>query len=167
MQIKGNWLGTRPRMRGLLLVILLLMGCIQRTPVTPPAPTTQPAPSAAISVAGNYDTAVTLAENSCGEVTVAAMPTQVEHEPGTPSLFLTHAGNRFSGTLQSDATFSTDPLVLHGGSDTYTVTVQGQFALTGFEAQTTVAVQQTRAPQSCQYTVAWVGTKQGPPNIIP
>lgn len=167
MRIKGNWLGTYPRMRGLLLVMLLLMGCIQRAPITPPAPTAQPALNPAISVAGNYDTAVTLAENSCGEVTVAAMPTQVEHEPGTSPLFLTHAGNRFSGALQPDATFSTDPLVLHSGSETYTVTVQGQFALTGFDAQTTVAVQQTRAPQSCQYTVAWVGTKQGPLNVIP
>ena len=163
MQINTKWLGTRHSAINLLFVALVVVGCIRPETPEPPATTLPPA----ISVAGSYDTAVTLAENSCGAVTVESMPTQVEQTPGGGHLILTHAGNDFNGALQPDATFITDPLILRGGGDTYTVTVQGHFTATGFDAQTTVAVHQARAPQNCQYTVYWVGSKQGTPNVIP
>lgn len=158
------------RLRG-LLVAFVLVGCIPLETVQPsagaPQPTHSPTGSPEISVAGTYTTVVTLAENSCGAVTVASLPTAVEQQPGELDFVLTHAGNRFNGTLQPDAAFTTDPLILHSGRDTYTVTVRGSFAPTGFAAQTKVEVQQVQAPQSCDYTVHWVGTKQGPPNDLP
>jgi len=163
---------TMPYPQGcVLLMALLLCGCVPLKPLQPPAalpqPTKSPIHSPTIHVAGTYATAVTLAESSCGAVTVAAMPTEVEQQPGKADFVLTHAGNQFNGTLQLDAAFTTDPLILHSGRDSYTVTVQGTFTPTGFDAQTTVAVQQVQAPQNCEYRVHWAGTKQGAPNVLP
>jgi hypothetical protein len=173
MQANLNWRHAKRSVIMLLFCCLALTGCIRAEQIQPKGAQPEAAqpeattPPPAISVAGSYDTAVTLAENNCGPVTVEPMPTQVEQQPGETSLVLTHAGNHFNGILQPDATFITEPLILRGGGDTYTVTVQGHFATTGFDALTTVIVQQSVKPQNCQYTVRWLGTKQGAPNVIP
>lgn len=163
MQANISWQNARHSATILLLCCLTLGGCIRPEGVQPAPSPTQPV----ISVAGRYDTAVTLVENNCGPITVEPMLTEVTQEPGQTQLLLSHAGNHFNGTLAPDATFTTKPLILRGGGATYTVTITGQFALTGFAALTTVAVQQLVKPQNCQYQVRWVGTKQGKPNIIP
>lgn len=167
MQIKVSWQNASHRAIILLLCCLTLCGCIRAEGIQPAPTPTQPVISPVISVAGRYDTAVTLLENNCGPITVEPMLTEVAHEPGETQLILTHAGNHFNGTLQPGAIFATQPLILRGGGATYTVTVTGQFARTGFDALTTIAVQQLVEPQKCQYRVRWVGTKQGKPNVIP
>ena len=60
------------------------------TPTTPTTPL--------IAVAGDYTTAVALTENTCGQVTVAALLTRVEHVPGARQLRLSH-GVTYTGTV--------------------------------------------------------------------
>ncbi len=136
-----------------------LLSCIQ-----PDAPSTKPA----ISVAGEYTTAVTLTDdNSCGAVEVQSLPTTIGHEPGATHLTFTHAGNSYPGTLQVNGNFATNPTPLVIDRATYTITVQGQFSPTGFDALTTVAVNQPQAPQNCRYVVHMVGSKTDGKNTIP
>jgi hypothetical protein len=127
---------------------------------------TPSAPSApVIAVAGDYTTAVALAENTCGPVVVAALPTRVEHVPGATQLRLTH-GLTYTGTLSPDGSFTTDAQTVTDALGTQTVRVSGRFTRTGFEALASVTVQPPAA-SSCRYAVQWTGTKQGAPNVIP
>ncbi len=143
------------------LVVLLgfgPLGCIQ--------PAAQPAPP--ISVAGEYSTAVTLTDdNSCGSVEVQSLPTTIDQEPGATPMTFTHAGHSYAGTIETNGHFDTAPTPLTIGQATYTITVQGQFSLSGFDALTTVAVKQPQAPQNCRYVVRMVGSKTNGTNTIP
>ena len=122
-----------------------------------------------LSVGGTYQTHVALVadSNSCGAVTVQDNPTVVTHTPGARVLSLTHAGYTYEGTIDSTAHFATTPTAISIGGTQYTLTIKGQFDLTGFDAAVHVDVQQATPPQACSYLVDWVGTKQGPPNTIP
>lgn len=123
----------------------------------------------ALSVGGTYSTQVSLVpgRNTCGAVTVQNNLTAVTHSPGTHTLSLTHAGNTYPGTIDSTARFATSPTTISGGGSQYTLTISGQFTLTGFDASVQVDVVQPTAPQSCSYLVHWIGTKDGSPNTIP
>src|SRR6185503_11805345 len=91
-----------------------------------------------IQVAGTYDTAVELAENTCSGISVASQPTMVAHGAGSTRVSLTHAGATYSGTLGTDGSFSTDPVSLPDGQGaTSTVQISGRFTLTGFTATVT------------------------------
>jgi hypothetical protein len=46
----------------------------------------------------------------------------------------------------------------------YLITLAGRFPVSGLQAS--VNVVQTD-PTPCSYTAQWVGTKSGPPNVIP
>jgi len=119
-----------------------------------------------LRVAGTYDTAVTLQQNSCTGIAVQSFTTTVSHTPGASTLTLTHNGNAYSGTVQRNGSFTTTPKAVGGGGETHTLTISGSFTTTAIDATVTADVQRTGSP-NCQYTVKWVGPKRGEPNVIP
>ena len=125
-----------------------------------------PTPSTELQVAGTYDTAVTLTQNTCTGITVQRFSTSVTHTPGATTLTLTHAGNSYSGTVQRSGAFSTTPKAVGSGSEIHTLTIAGTFSTTAIDATVTADVQRTGSA-NCQYTVKWAGAKQGAPNVIP
>jgi hypothetical protein len=126
---------------------------------------------AILSVGGTYQTEVSLVAdgNTCGSVSVQNNLTVVAHSPGAHTLSLTHAGKTYPGTIDSNSTasFATRPTTMWGGGSQYTLRINGQFTLKGFEAFARVDVQQATPPQRCSYLVHWIGTKEGSPNTIP
>jgi hypothetical protein len=118
-------------------------------------------------VAGTYPTAVALAANDCGPVTVLPMTTTVLHDPGASQLSLIHANITYMGTLSPDGAFTTSPLALPDAEGTIlTIGLSGRFESDGFDATVTVDVRRSNGSR-CQYVVDWTGTKQGAPNVIP
>jgi hypothetical protein len=118
--------------------------------------------SGTLSVGGTYATAVMLLPgNTCGPVQVQDSSTVVTHTPGAGTLSLTHAGATYSGSVMTSGAFSVPPTALGGG--VFTVSISGQFNATGFTATVHVAQSQP----ACAYDVSWVGSKSGPPNVIP
>jgi len=116
-------------------------------------------------VGGSYGTGVTLLPGgTCSAVTVEDAVTIVDHVPGASSLSLTHAGLTHSGTVDASARFQTTARTVEVGPATVRITLAGQFSLSGFEA--TATVEQT-TPAACAYSVRWLGTKSGSPNVIP
>ena len=122
-----------------------------------------------LSVAGTYQTQVSLVpdRNTCGAVTVQDNPTLVTHTPGARVLALTHAGHPYQGTIDSAARFATTPTTLSVRGGQFTLTIDGQFKRSGFDATVEVDVRQSMTPQQCLYFVHWVGRRDGPPNTIP
>ncbi len=116
---------------------------------------------------GAYAVAVALGANTCGAVTVATQPTSVTHTPGANRFSLVHGANTFAGSVAADGSFTTDPLALNDAGSALTVTLQGRFTVTGLNATVTVDVRPPAPAPPCQYVVAWTGTKQGAPNVIP
>ena len=125
-----------------------------------------PPPPPLLRVGGTYQTAVTLTQDGCGGRTVANNPTVVTHVAGTTTLTLTHAGNAYQGTVQSNGSFATTPKLLTGVGETLNLSMSGTFTTTGFDAAVVVDVTLTGGA-TCRYTVRWVGTKDGMPNVIP
>jgi hypothetical protein len=118
-----------------------------------------------LSVGGSYETRVTLLPGgTCSGVTVEDAVTSVDHVPGASSLMLTHAGVSHPGTVDALARFQTTPRSVVVGTATFRITLAGQFSVSGFEA--TATVEQT-SPVACAYSVRWLGTKSGSPNVIP
>ena len=113
-----------------------------------------------LSVGGTYQTQVTLLPgNTCSGVTVQGNPTIVTQNPGAQTLSIRHASINTTGNIDSTAHFATYPTTV----SSFTVTITGQFSLTGLDATVTL----TQAQPPCQYMVHWVGTKDGAPNTIP
>ena len=109
----------------------------------------------------------------CAARPVAQAPSrddQVVLLPGadgkTGALTVTHAGNAYTGMVQRNGSFVTIPKAVGGASETHTLTITGTFTTTAIDA-TVVAVVQRPGSADCQYTVKWVGPKQGEPNVIP
>ena len=123
-----------------------------------------------LSVAGTYSTAVSMSENSCGNtVSISPLPTIVAHTAGAAAIGLTH-GISHTGTVAANGSFTTQPTVINdpsSGGVQSTITIAGQFNLTGFIADASVDVVQAQQPTTCRYKVHWIGTKQGAPNVIP
>jgi hypothetical protein len=143
------------------VLVLVLGGCGGGSsgPSTPAAPL--------LSVGGTYSVAVALGTNTCGAVTVAPQPTSVTHTPGASRFTLVHGATTFAGSVAADGGFTTDPLALNDGGSALTVTLQGRFTTTALTAMVTVSVRPPAPAPTCQYVVAWNGTKQGAPNVIP
>ncbi len=95
---------------------------------------------------------------------MADAATVVTHALGASALNLSHAGISYSGMVDTAGHFQTTPENVVVSPATYLISITGQFAVTGFDA--TVLVEQT-APTTCAYSVRWVGTKTGSPNVIP
>lgn len=120
-----------------------------------------------IQVGGQYATAVTLTEDTCGGTSVMPLPTAVAQTPGETRFTLSHGGTTYNGTLSADGAFRTDSLTVTDAGAELTIVVEGRFSVQGFDANVTVGVRRTASPQSCRYVVHWAGTKQGAPNVIP
>lgn len=122
-----------------------------------------------LRVGGEYATAVTLVETSCGPVEVLSLPTSVAHVPGASTLSLTHGGTTYNGRVSADGNFVTDPLRIDGSNgQVFSVGIAGRFSVSGFEALATVDVQRPSPPPlACRYVARWVGTKSGAPNVLP
>ncbi|MDQ1687674.1 MAG: hypothetical protein QOK42_649 [Frankiaceae bacterium] len=155
-------------MRTLMLVAgaLLLVGCSSSgqpaSAPTPPQGPTSVGPTG-FHVAGSYETAVTLAGNTCKGITVQPNVTTVTHEPGSSSMTMTHAGQTYTGTVTRTGRFTTQPKPVDaGGGNVHTLGIAGGFSFTGFQARVSAVV----TPENCRYTVIWVGTKDGQPNVL-
>jgi hypothetical protein len=77
-----------------------------------------------------------------------------------------HAGNGYAGTVELDGTFATEPEPVGPAAELHTLTIGGSFTTTGFEATVDASVTHDGAAD-CDYSVSWVGTKSGEPNVIP
>ncbi len=122
--------------------------------------------STVLTIAGTYNTAVTLRESTCQGITVQSNPTTVTHTAGATTVTLTHVGNAYTGTVQSNGAFTTSPRAVSGGGETHTLTIAGRFTRTGFDATVTADV--VRADNStCRYVVIWTATRQSGENVIP
>lgn len=108
-------------------------------------------------LAGTYQTAVTLASNSCSGITVQNNPTTVAHAVGATTFTMSHANQSYSGTLGANNAFTTSPNAIPVGATTHTLTIAGQFTTNAFTADVTANV--TGGGAACQYVVHWIGTK--------
>lgn len=128
---------------------------------------TNPTP-AGIQVGGQYSTAVTLTEDTCGGTSVQSLPTAVAQTSGQTRFTLTHGGTTYSGTLSADGSFRTDSLTINDAAGSaLTIVIEGRFAIQGFDGVVSVSVDRTAPAADCRYVVHWAGTKQGAPNVIP
>ena len=118
-----------------------------------------------LSVGGSYPTDVTLLPGgTCTGVVTQDAVTTVDHAAGGTSLTISHAGIAYAGTVDTAGNFQTTPKTVLVAPARYVISVTGHFTTSGLDATVTVA--QTD-PTSCSYTVQWVGTKSGSPNVIP
>jgi hypothetical protein len=115
-----------------------------------------------VSVGGTYSVAVALMDNTCGSVTVQTQPTAISHTVGAEGFVLTHGALGYRGTLGPDGAFTTEPRRLETGSETLTITIEGRFLASGFDAVVTVA-----SSRPCVYHVHWTAAKEGAPNVLP
>lgn len=146
------------RALGLFLAATIATGC------SSDGPGPDPDPDPVISVAGTYQTAVTMLSNSCPGQTVQQHTTAVQHVPGATTLSLTHAGSTYTGTLNADGTFNTTPVTQVFDGISYTITITGEFTETTIDAE--VQVDAGKQPP-CSFTARWAGPKTGAPNVIP
>ena len=100
---------------------------------------TTPTP-AGIQVGGQYSTAVTLTEDTCGGTSVQSLPTTVAQTAGQTRFTLTHGGTTYAGTLAPDGSFRTDSLTINDGGSALTIVIEGRFATQGFDAVVNVGV---------------------------
>jgi hypothetical protein len=144
----------------LLAVLSMLPGCGGGgAGPTPPAPSPQ--------VGGDYDVAVQLVENACGNgVQVQPQPTSVTHAAGATTFTLVHGGLQVTGTLSRDGAFTTQPVAVQDPLGPAQLAISGRFTTNGLEATVTVDVQRAAPAPACRYIVAWSGTKRGAPNVI-
>jgi len=142
--------------------LLALAGCSSDEPG--PAPTV---PRVVLSVAGDYPTTVTVTESTCPDLAVQPNVTAVAHREGSTNVTLIHADQSYAGTVTPSGAFTLVPKAVDlGNGVTHTIAIDGRFSTTGFTA-TVKATVTTNSQPTCAYTVAWVGTKDGPPNTIP
>ena len=110
-------------------------------------------------IGGHYATAVTLGDNSCGEVTVRPLPTTIQHVPGDTAFTLAHGPLTYAGTLARDGSFTTRALTLQSPEGATTVSIAGRFTPGAFDA--TVRIDIARQPP-CRYLVQWAGRRGAP-----
>lgn len=107
---------------------------------------------------GTYATQVTLAQNTCGSVTVQSLPTTVTHNATSGALTLVHGGATFAGTVAADSTFTTTPRDVDVGDGyQYRIAIAGRFGNRSFVADATVDRSGVGVP--CQYVAHWVGSR--------
>jgi hypothetical protein len=106
-----------------------------------------------LSVAGTYDTAVSLISSNC-PFTVQSNPTQVR-STGPTTITLTHAGTTYSGIIEPDSSFVTQQKVVTVGGTSYRITIAGDFTPAGLDAQVTVVFGST----PCTAIVRWLGPR--------
>ena len=126
-----------------------------------------PAPN---QVAGIYVVVRSYVSNTCVPEIPGALATvtgTVAHVPGASQFTLSNSdGGNFGAQVQGDGSFTSGVRRQIGvNGESYDLLFEGRFSLQGFRA--TVAVDLFRAAGTCRAVVDWVGTKQGPPNVLP
>ncbi len=133
----------------LLLVVIAVVAC---------GGSAQIAPAGNAGFAGTYATAVTLASNTCGTITVQNNPTSVTYDATTRAVSFTHAGTTYSGSVAADSTFTTPPRAVNVNDGfAYSIGLAGKFRPNGFDA--TATVDRTGGSGACRFTVRWAGTR--------
>jgi hypothetical protein len=124
-------------------------------------------PMPRLAVGGVYPTVVTMLADGCGGSGIANNPTVIEHATGAPTFTLTHAGQRYEGTIRGDGSFSTKRNTIALGAVTYDIDIVGEFTGDGMRAYVTVVTRDPGRSAPCQYTVGWRATKATGLNVIP
>jgi len=120
--------------------------------------TTVPPPPPAPGFAGTYATQVTLAQNSCGAITVQSLPTTVTHTVASGAITLVHGGTTYSGSVAVDSTFATTARDVDVGDGfQYRITIAGRFGNRSFVADATV--DRSGSGAACQFVAHWVGSR--------
>ena len=134
-------------------IAAILVGCGGSSD---PSGTNQPPPSTGF--AGTYATQVTLAQNTCGAITVQSLPTVVTHNVASGAITLVHGGTTYSGLIAADSTFTTTPRDVDlGDGFQYRITVAGGFGNRSFVADATV--DRSGGVGSCRFVAHWVGSR--------
>ena len=112
-----------------------------------------------VDFGGNYTTIVSLAENSCGAITVQNNPTVVTHDTDSGAITLTHAGVVYTGrVIVSDSSFTTVARQVNVGDGyMYRIEIAGRFRANAFDASATV--DRTKQGEACRFVVHWAGTR--------
>jgi|CXWL01.1.fsa_nt_gi hypothetical protein len=111
------------------------------------------------SVAGTYDTQVSVVSASAGcSLPVEKNPTVVETSNNNTVVTLRHAGTTYGGALRPDLSFTTQTRTVVANGVSYEMVVSGQFTGATLDAQ--VTLDYGTAP-ACHVVVRWVGPKQG------
>jgi hypothetical protein len=139
-----------------MLAVLVLVGIKNVGTEAPP-----------LSIGGTYDTRVTLIANGCPGTVVKDNPTTVTQTAGDTLLTLTHAVIRSEGVVHDDGSFRMTPSRWSMSAVEYSFAIEGLFTQTGFTAGVRVTRTDSTSSRHCEYTVRWVGSKLGAPNVIP
>jgi hypothetical protein len=112
-----------------------------------------------VDFGGNYSTVVSLAENTCGTITVQNNPTVVTYDADSGAVTLAHAGVVYTGHVTAtDSAFTTVPRQVNVGDGfTYTIAIAGRFMENAFDAN--ASVDRTRQGNACRFLVHWAGTR--------
>ncbi|MES2305712.1 MAG: amidohydrolase family protein [Gemmatimonadota bacterium] len=116
------------------------------------------APADAPSVAGTYNTAVSVTSSSEGcSLPVQNNPTVVQTSNGNSVVMLTHAGTTYGGELKPDLRFTTQPKTVVAGGVSYAISITGKF--TGSTLDASVTLDYGSAP-ACHVVVRWLGARE-------
>lgn len=116
----------------------------------------EPSPDA--SVAGTYDTAVSVSSTSAGcSLPVQKNLTVVQTSNNNTVVTLTHAGTTYGGELKADKSFTTQAKTVVADGVSYQIVVTGKFTGTTLDANVTLDY---GAAPACHVVVRWVGPKQ-------
>lgn len=107
------------------------------------------------SVAGNYDTRVTLLRSSC-PMTVQSGVTEVAQYADSTTITLRHAGTTYEGTLAADGSFSTHLKRLSFNQTEYLIGITGRFAGDSLHAEVTLRW----GEPACESLVEWAGGRR-------
>ena len=115
-------------------------------------------PAHPASVAGTYDTQVSVVSASAGcSLPVEKHLTVVETSNNDSVVTLRHAGTTYGGALRPDLSFTTQTRTIVVNGVSYAMVVSGQFAKSALDAK--VTLDYGTAP-ACHVVVRWVGPKR-------
>lgn len=132
-------------------VAVIAIGCSGNSDSSSPPPSPP-------GFTGTYATQVTLAQNTCGTITVQSLPTVVTHSVASGAITLVHGGTTYSGSVAADSTFTTVPrdVNVRDGFQ-YRINITGRFGNRSFVADVTVDRSGSGIP--CQFVAHWVGSR--------
>lgn len=110
------------------------------------------------SVAGTYDTKVSISSSSAGcTLPVEDNPTEVQLSDSDKVVLLRHGGTTYGGALTSGRSFTTQPRTVVVNGVSYSIVVSGQ--VDGKSLDATVTLDYGEAP-TCHVVVRWAGPKR-------
>ena len=155
-----------PLMRAAFVLVLVLLGVSltacnddDNPPDTEPSATSASSASSATGdpgdPSGTYETRVALTGTTCAGIEVEDQSTVVDLAGGTVTL--THGPLTYTGTLNAQGAFTTEPVQVDVGPDTHRLAVAGSLHDERLEAVVTAHV---TGGQTCDYQVSWRGSKR-------